>query len=63
MLVFTAVYVCVKAKLTFVSFFSNFFFEPFPMHTHTHTPLPYLLVVVKLGKHPASGITFLTLIG
>ena len=31
MLVFTGVYVCVKAKLTFVSFFSsNFFFAPFP---------------------------------
>ena len=26
MLVFTGVYVCVKAKLTFVSFFFNFFF-------------------------------------
>ena len=30
MLVFTGVYVCVKAKLTFVSFFFNFFFAPFP---------------------------------
>ena len=30
MLVFTRVYVCVKAKLTFVSFFLEFFFEPFP---------------------------------
>ena len=30
MLVFTGVYVCVKAKLTFVIFFSNFFFAPFP---------------------------------
>ena len=31
MLVFTGVYVCVKAKLTFVSFFFGiFYFEPFP---------------------------------
>ena len=30
LLVFTAVYVCVKAKLTLVSFFFNFFFAPFP---------------------------------
>ena len=30
MLVFTGVYVCVKAKLTFVSFFLPFFFAPFP---------------------------------
>ena len=34
MLVFTGVYVCVKAKLTFVSFFSQFFyFAPFPNRT------------------------------
>ena len=34
MLVFTGVYVCVKAKLTFVSFFFQFFFSaPFPKHT------------------------------
>ena len=31
MLVFTGVYVCVKAKLTLVSFFSLFFFAPFPL--------------------------------
>ena len=30
MLVFTGVYVCVKAKLTLVSLFSLFFFAPFP---------------------------------
>ena len=30
LLVFTAVYVCVKAKLTLVRFFFNFFFAPFP---------------------------------
>ena len=32
MLVFTGVYVCVKAKLTLVRFFSFFFFAPFPYH-------------------------------
>ena len=30
MLVFKGVYVCVKAKLTLVSFFFFFFFAPFP---------------------------------
>ena len=30
MLVFTGVYVCVKAKLTLVSFFFLVFFAPFP---------------------------------
>ena len=30
MLVFTRVYVGVQAKLTFVSFFGEFFFAPFP---------------------------------
>jgi len=34
MLVFTRVYVCVKAKLTFVSFFLEFFFEPFPYNVY-----------------------------
>ena len=31
LLVFTAVYVCVKAKLTLVRFFFNFFFCTFPL--------------------------------
>ena len=30
MLVFPGVYVCVKAKLTLIRFFFNFFFAPFP---------------------------------
>ena len=32
MLVFTGVYVCVKAKLTLVSFFFLVFFAPYPYH-------------------------------
>ena len=38
MLVFTGVYVCVKAKLTLVSFFSIFFFPPFP---HLNSLFPF----------------------
>ena len=33
---FSRVYICVKAKLTLVSFFLLFFYEPFPNETQTH---------------------------
>ena len=36
MLVFTGVYVCVKAKVTLGSFFSLFFVAPFPYSSMTH---------------------------
>ena len=51
MLVFTGVYVCVKANLTLVSFFSCFFFAPFPnqnYHQSSWISFPPWSTVLKL---------------
>ena len=50
LLVFTAVYVCVKAKLTLVSFFSIFFLHlSLIVSAHLLTQLQYLSVVIILN--------------
>ena len=51
MLVFTGVYVCVKAKLPLVSFFSLFFFAPFPYRASLFTGAPQVVYrsVIILG--------------
>ena len=48
MLVFTGVYVCVKAKLTLVSFFSLFFFCTFFLHKMLSSPPQMWMHVYQL---------------